>query len=116
MQLLGSTPGLCGSMAAPAKWCGNSSETRKHSSLQMAAHSDDTPKSPTWCAMKLARGLKIVRSSPRSRINLSWFASIESRSSSSEILSSDARGRAEGSFKAATWRFRQSSSALGAVV
>ena len=30
-------------------------------------------KSPMWCAMKLARGLKIVRSLPRSCIFLSWL-------------------------------------------
>jgi len=37
MQVAGSTPGLCGSMAAGMKWSGNSWLTRKHSSLQMAA-------------------------------------------------------------------------------
>ena len=42
-----------------------------------------------WCAMKLARGLKMVRSLPRSFISRSWFFSIDSRSSSSLIFSSD---------------------------
>src|SRR5450830_181269 len=56
MQVAGSTPGDCGSMAAGMKWSGNSSLTRKHSSLQMAAQVDEVSKSPMWCAMKLARG------------------------------------------------------------
>ena len=66
--------------------------------------------------MKLARGLKIVRSMPRSRISRSWFVSIDSRSSSSLIFSSEARGFAEGSRMPAICRLRQSSSAFGAVV
>jgi 4-oxalmesaconate hydratase len=41
-----------------------------------------------WCAMKLARGEKIVRSLPRSRIFFSWLVSIDSRSSS-ELRISD---------------------------
>ena len=69
-----------------------------------------------WCAMKLARGLKMVRSLPRSRIRRSWLLSIDSRNSSSEIFSSDTRGMAAGSAMPAIWRLRQSSSALGAVV
>src|SRR6185437_6221493 len=56
MQVEGSTPGLCGSIAAGTKWFGKSRLTRKQSSLQIAAHALDTWKSPTWCAMKLARG------------------------------------------------------------
>jgi hypothetical protein len=40
----------------------------------MAAQVDETWKSPMWCAMKLARGLKIVRSLPRCFISLSWLA------------------------------------------
>src|ERR1035437_7937752 len=48
------------------KLSGNSWLTRQHSSLQIAAQVDDTLKSPIWCAMKLARGLKMVRSLPRS--------------------------------------------------
>jgi hypothetical protein len=49
------------------KWSGKSWLTRKHSSLQIAAQVLLTWKSPMWCAMKLARGLKMVRSLPRSR-------------------------------------------------
>jgi len=37
MQVFGSTPGLCGNIAAPMKLSGKSSETRKQSSLQIAA-------------------------------------------------------------------------------
>ena len=66
--------------------------------------------------MKLAHGEKMVRSLPRAFMNLSWLASMLSRSSSSEILRSDAFGIAEGSLIPAIWRLRQSSSALGAVV
>jgi hypothetical protein len=66
--------------------------------------------------MKLARGLKIVRSRPRCRISRSWFVSIDSRNSSSLIVRSEAFGFAEGSRMAAIWRLRQSSSAFGAVV
>ncbi len=116
MQVAGSTPGLCGSIAAGMKCSGKSSLTRKHSSLQIAAQVLLTPKSPMWCAMKLARGLKIVRSLPRSFISRSWFFSIDSRSSSSLIFSSLAFGIAAGSLMPAIWRLRQSSSALGAVV
>src|SRR6202047_3181162 len=63
--------------------------------------------------MKLARGLKIVRSLPRSFICLSWFFSIDSRNSSSLILSSETLGMAEGSLIPAICRLRQSSSAFG---
>ena len=69
-----------------------------------------------WCAMKLARGLKMVRSLPRSCIFLSWLLMMDSRSSSSLILSSLALGAALGSPMAAICRLRQSSSAFGAVV
>ena len=70
-----------------------------------------------WCAMKLARGEKIVRSLPRSLILRSWLLSIDSRSSSSLIFSVDGAGRsAPGLPRPAIWRLRQSSSALGAVV
>ena len=69
-----------------------------------------------WWAMKLARGEKMVRSEPRSFIWRSWFFSMDSRSSSSLIFSSETFGMAEGSLIAAIWRLRQSSSALGAVV
>jgi hypothetical protein len=46
MQLFGSTPGDCGSMAAPMKLSGNSFATRAHSSLQIAAQVELTLKSP----------------------------------------------------------------------
>ena len=69
-----------------------------------------------WCAMKLARGLKMVRSEPRSFISLSWLVSIDSRSSSSLIFRSATRGLAAGSLMPAICWLRQFSSALGAVV
>jgi len=96
MQVAGSTPGLCGSIAAGMKWSGKSCETRQHSSLQIAAQVELTSKSPMWCAMKLARGLKMVRSLPRSRILASWLVSMDSRSSSSLIFSSLTFGLAVG--------------------
>src|SRR5215213_8080457 len=71
MHVLGSTPGDCGNIAAPIKLSGKSWLTRAQSSLQIADHVEDTLKSPIWCAMKLARGLKMVRSLPRSCILLS---------------------------------------------
>ena len=46
MQVFGSTPGLCGSIAAPMKLSGNSLETRKQSSLQIEAQVELTAKSP----------------------------------------------------------------------
>jgi hypothetical protein len=46
--------------------------------------------------MKLARGLKIVRSRPRSRISRNWLLSIDSRSSSSLICNSATFGRSAG--------------------
>ena len=66
--------------------------------------------------MKLARGLKIVRSLPRSRISLSWLASMVSRSSSSLIFRSATFGIAAGSLMPAICALRQFSSAFGAVV
>ena len=116
MHVFGSTPGDCGSIAAPMKLSGKSRLTRQHSSLQIAAQVDDTLKSPMWCAMKLARGLKMVRSLPRSCIFLSWLAMMLSRSSSSLIFNSLALGLAAGSLMPAICRLRQSSSAFGAVV
>ncbi|MNT59026.1 hypothetical protein D3C72_1965010 [compost metagenome] len=98
------------------KWSGNSSLTRKHSSLQIAAQVALVLKSPMWCAMKLARGLKMVRSEPRCFISFSWLLSMVSRSSSSLICSSDTFGPSSGVARLATWRLRQSSSAWGAVV
>src|SRR3954463_13940564 len=62
MQVFGSTPGDCGSMATGTKYSGNSWLTRKHSSLQMADHVLETLKSPMWWAMKLARGENSVMS------------------------------------------------------
>jgi hypothetical protein len=116
MQLAGSTPGLCGSIAAGMKWSGNSWLTRWHSSLQMAAQVLLTSKSPMWWAMKLARGLKIVRSLPRCFISLSWLVSMVSRSSSSLIFRSATLGRRAGSAMPAIWRSRQAPSDAGAVV
>ena len=66
--------------------------------------------------MKLARGLKIVRSEPRAFICLSWLVSIVSRSSSSLMTSSETLGLADGSVMPAICRLRHASSALGAVV
>ena len=66
--------------------------------------------------MKLARGLKIVRSEPRARICFSWFASIVSRISSSLIRRSEALGATDGSLMPAICWLRHASSALGAVV
>ena len=116
MQVFGSTPGLCGSIAAPMKFSGKSLATRWISSLQIAAQVELTAKSPMWWAMKLARGEKMVRSAPRSRMNVSWLASIDSRSSSSLILRSDALGMTAGSLIPAICWLRQVSSAFGAVV
>jgi hypothetical protein len=45
--------------------------------LQIAAQVLETLKSPMWWAMKLARGLKMVRSLPRSFIRRSWLVSID---------------------------------------
>ncbi len=97
MQVLGSTPGLCGSIAAGVKRSGNNWLTRQQSSLQIAAQVLLTSKSPMWWAMKLARGLKIVRSLPRSFIRRNWLASMVSRNSSSVIFRSETRGFAAGS-------------------
>ncbi len=46
MQVFGSTPGDCGSMATPMKLSGNSLLTRQHNSLQIEAQVEDTSKSP----------------------------------------------------------------------
>ena len=116
MQVAGSTPGDWGSMAAGMKWSGKSWLTRKQSSLQIAAQVADTLKSPMWWAMKLARGLKMVRSEPRSFMRRSWFCSMLSRNSSSLIFSSLTLGLRDGSLMPAICRLRQFSSALGAVV
>ena len=76
----------------------------------------DTPKSPMWWAMKLARGLNSVMSLPRSFMSLSWLVSMDSRSSSSLIFRSATLGIWAGSLMPAIWALRQFSSALGAVV
>jgi hypothetical protein len=60
----------------------------------MAAQVLEVSKSPMWWAMKLARGLKMVRSEPRSFIRRSWLVSMDSRSSSSLIFSSAPGGLA----------------------
>src|SRR5438105_7734669 len=116
MQVRGSTPGDCGSIATGTKWSGNSLLTRKHSSLQIAAQVDDTFKSPMWCAMKLARGENNEMSLPRSFIRRNWFDSMDSRSSSSPILRSAALGITDASLMPAICWLRHASSALGAVV
>ncbi len=82
----------------------------------MAAQVDDTLKSPMWCAMKLARGEKMVMSEPRSFIRRSWLASMVSRNSSSLIFRSATLGMTDGSWMPAICWLRQFSSALGAVV
>jgi hypothetical protein len=84
--------------------------------LQIAAHVLDTWKSPMWCAMKLARGLKTVMSRPRSCISRNWLASIDSRNSSSPMRSSEACGICAGFPMPAICRLRHASSAFGAVV
>ena len=66
--------------------------------------------------MKLARGLKMVRSLPRSRIFASWLLTMLSRNSSSLIFSSLTLGMADGSPIPAICRLRHCSKALGAVV
>lgn len=82
----------------------------------MAAQVLDVSKSPMWCAMKLARGLKMVRSEPRCFISLSWLVSMVSRISSSLIFRSLARGALDGSLSPAICRSRQAPRAAGAVV
>src|SRR5688572_11542999 len=68
-QVFGSTPGDCGNIPQPAKDPGKSFDTRWINSLQMADHVELVSNPPIWCAMKLARGEKIVRSAPRSRMS-----------------------------------------------
>ena len=116
MHVAGSTPGDCGSMAAPMKLSGNNWLMRKHSSLQIPAQVAEVLKSPMWCDMKVARGEKMVRSLPRSFIRRSWLLSIDSRNSSSLIFRSAALGPAAGLPRLAICWLRQFSSALGAVV
>ena len=115
-HVAGSTPGDCGSIAAPMKWSGKRSTTRAIRSLQIVDHAELVSKPPMWCAMKLARGEKIVRSMPRSRIFCNWLDSIDARISSSLIDSDDASGGGVPSARLAICCSRQRSSALGAVV
>ncbi|MNH44992.1 hypothetical protein D3C79_1073120 [compost metagenome] len=84
--------------------------------MQIAAQVAEVSKSPMWWAMKLARGLKMVRSEPRCFISLSWLLSMVSRISSSLILSALASGAWLGSLRPAICRSRQAPSAAGAVV
>ena len=95
------------SSAAPTKCSGNMRLTRWQSSLQIDAQTEEVEKSPMWWAMKLARGLKIVMSEPRSRMNLSWLVSIDSRSSSSLMRRLAGFGTREGSDSAAVCRCPQ---------
>jgi hypothetical protein len=98
------------------KWSGKSCATRKHSSLQIAAQVLETSKSPMWCAMKLARGLKIVRSLPRCFIRRSWLA----LDGLAQFVVADLQvghlGHGGRVLDAGDLRLRQVSSALGAVV
>ena len=82
----------------------------------MAAHSEETAKSPMWWAMKLARGLKIVRSRPRSRISRSWLRLDRLAQFVVADLQLGGPRLRRGSRMPAIWRLRQSSSAFGAVV
>jgi len=66
--------------------------------------------------MKLARGLKMVRSEPRCFISLSWLVSMVSRISSSLIFSWLALGAWAGFCRPAICSSRQAPSAAGAVV
>ena len=116
MQLSGRTPGDCGNWQTPMKLSGKSWQTRWTRSLHSADHSRLTDSSPMWCAMKLARGEKIVTSVPRSRCIRSWAFSRLWRIASSETTSSDRFGAFAGSPIAAIWRLRQASSSAGAVV
>ena len=80
-----SAPGDCGSWQTPMNVSGNNPATRAMRSLQARDHSTLTRSSPSWWPMADARGEKIVMSEPRSRSSLSWFCSIDSRISSSEM-------------------------------
>jgi hypothetical protein len=85
----------------------------------MAAQVDDTSKSPMWCAMKLARGLKMVTSLPRS---LHLGAAGSAFDALAQFVVADLQvGRLAASWRRvglmpAIWALRQVSSALGAVV
>ena len=85
MDAFRSAPGDCGSWQTPMNVSGNSPATRAMRSLQARDHSTLTRSSPWWWPMADARGEKIVMSAPRSRRSLSWFCSIDSRISSSEM-------------------------------
>ena len=79
------TSGDCGNWQTPTKVSGKRSTTRLIRSLQRRVQAWLTASSPTWWAMAEARGLNTVRSAPRSRSRRSWFFSIDSRISSSEM-------------------------------
>ena len=64
--------------------------------------------------MAEARGEKIVMSAPRSRSSRSWFCSIDSRISSSEMAGYAGEGRPAPN--ASSWLARQSVCGPGAVV
>ena len=85
MDAFRSAPGDCGSWQTPMNVSGNSQATRAMRSLHARDHSTLTRSSPWWWPMADARGEKIVMSAPRSRSSLSWFCSIDSRISSSEM-------------------------------
>ena len=96
MQFFGETRALCGSIATPMKFFGNSEQTRWISSLQALAQASLVAASPRWWPMPAARGEKIVRSVPRSRCTLSWPPSIVWRISSSVIARARRRRLAGG--------------------
>ncbi len=116
MHRSGRTPGDCGSWQTPTKLSGYRPQTRATRSLQISDHSRLVASVPMWCAMKLARGEKIVRSVPRSRCIFSCAFSRLARISSSAMTSSPRAGDFAGSSSAATCRLRHASSAAGAVV
>ncbi len=69
-----------------------------------------------WWPMPEARGEKIVRSVPRSRCSLSWFCSMLSRISSSDIFSPARGGIAALFFTASVWSLRKRCRSFGSVV
>ncbi len=81
-------------------------------------HSRLTLSLPIWWPMPEARGEKMVTSVPRSRCNLSWFCSMLSRISSSDIFSAARDGIAALSLPlaAAVCSLRKRCRSLGSVV
>ena len=98
------------------KRSGKSSLTRATRSLQMRAQVWLTARSPMWWAMKDARGLKTVRSEPRSFMSFSWLASMVSRMSSSLMCNAAGSGASPWPFAKAICRSRHAPSWAGAVV